>query len=154
MEERVLSEKTRMVNFVNRELDTQNTREVARRLMEIDAFMDDLKTAAAPLKLIIEQRKAKEFFPEDKTKVLYEEGKAKTELDLTGFYTDLVINQNRLIDFINSVSVTETSIKKAIKAGDAEVLIAKYKKTLNEVTAGTVSVKAMSKQDLKEAGLA
>ena len=115
-------------------------RELYKEEKRIKEEMDELK------KILIELE-VEEYFLEDKEKVVYQEGSAKSHLD-----SKLVYESVGLENFLKIASVSEASIKKAegITEGEKITIIGQSKVLLEEKNSPTIKVGKMNKKELEE----
>jgi len=155
MEKLSQSEMTRITNGIEKVVPTGpfSADEAAEALLQVNEIENVLETVKAKLadKIKTDAKPGwKRLFVETKQKVVLQEGANKTEVDNMGLYIYLS-TLNRPHDFVKVASVTQTALRE--KLNDGETLIAKFVKTIGQ-NKPSVQVKDMSKDDLKEVGLA
>ena len=139
-----MSEKTRVENFIRKqvEIDLSNMREVADHFRQLDEIMKLAKKQSDALKKVLVENEVEEFFIEDEQKVVFQEGRVKTFIDV-----NVLVNNMTMSDFLSVATVTETALK---NHDDGDELIALAKVTLDEKTAPSVKVAKMTKKELQE----
>jgi hypothetical protein len=139
-------ELTRVKNFIEKqkEVDLSNIHEVADNYRHLHEIQDLIKKEMGKLKNVLVENKAEEYFPEEEMKVLFQEGKPRYELD-----NGVVVEELGVDGFTKVASVSETSIKKLYDEQIANKVIGLAKRNIGK-TSDTISVRKMTKQELKE----
>lgn len=142
-------EKTRVTNFIKKqvEIDLSNIREVAKHYKQLDEISKLVKKEMDVLKKKLIEAEVSEYFLEDETRVIFEEGKKKTYLDSFKVSETIGLEQ-----YLHISTVTEKAIKDWAHniEEDYSPIIAAAKRTLDEKTAPTIKVGKMTKKELQE----
>jgi len=143
-----MCELTRSINFVknlnNLTEDSITTFGLAQKYREIALLKKELEVTEKSLKSQLIERGETIMLPETKEKVMWSEGKDKTEIDVMEVFKEMK-KAKRIKDFMSIVTLTKTKLEKIT---DGKVLSAKYSKVVGK-TSPSVSFKKMSAKDLK-----
>jgi len=137
------AELTRVSNFIEKEISVSTLDEVYESLLHLDEIKKKVAKGMDTLIAYLQKEgiKPEEYFPEKETKIIYQEGKDKSEIDVQSVFNELPPKQ-----FATVVKIVEKDLK-ALE--DGPVLIAKYKKIIGKAKDG-IYIKPMTKTELKE----
>jgi hypothetical protein len=115
-------------------------------LTEIKTLVEE--EIAKPWSFLL-KKKETVVVPEKKMKVLYMPEEERSEINVAGLFEQMK-KDGRLKDFLEVCSVSQTALK---TLEDGESLIADFRVILDKKKSETLSVRALSKKELKEMNL-
>lgn len=135
-------EKSRFENMIKKVgtfNDKSSVRDVADRFRILSSFADQIKENMDRLKKRLLADQVKEYFPEDKIKVIFQEGRNLTEIDPKYVYENISTEE-----FLFVVKIVESKLKEIqpILAIDGKEVVGKAKPS--------ISVKKMTKEEITD----
>jgi hypothetical protein len=139
-------DKQSIINSIKSEIkQSKKLRDKAYLFYKLEDLIDTLRGIQKEIEIDLIRDQVNESFIEERAKVYYHPGNQKTEIDTKKLF-DFFKKRDRVNDFVKSVKVSETQLKK-IK--DGEELIFKFK-----IPSGlgneSVKVGKISDKELKE----
>jgi hypothetical protein len=137
-------ELTRVSNFIEKETSVTSIDEVYQAMLHLDEVIEKAQLGMDKLKAYLEKNnvRPKQIFPKYKKKIVFQEGKEKTEIDPRGLSSELTYDE-----LMRVVKVNESLLKKEIQNG--ELLAQRYKDVVGKAK-DSILVKKMTKKELKE----
>lgn len=137
------AELTRISNFIEKEVSVNSFDEMYQSMFHLDEVMKKAQDGMEKLKkyLIDQGIKPEEFYPELGKKIVFQEGKKKTEIDPRKLTEVLTFD-----DLMKVVKVNESALK---KLEHGEQYVSMYKDEVGKAK-DSILVKDMTKKELKE----
>lgn len=135
-----------ILEIFKRKVDWNDNNSVADYYYLLSKTIEKLQTfLEKPKKILLESKKTI-FYPGNKEKIQFQEGRDNIIIDGKEF-GQFMIGENRLIDLLSVISITKKSLIDTLP--DGEYLSVKFKKVIGS-TVPSIGIKPMTKDELKK----